>query len=432
MPNPLGKFLPLKMTVNLALLLLSYLILPVYLTQIIGGEYFKFIFLFYALNLIILALIFKKNSAQKYHFDSRIQGLREKTNLLNEQYSREYKNSIALEEKAWRYASLEKILEKMNQSLDLDVVAETLSGEAFSLIAHNLGVCILYLVDDQTQRLALFKAKKENPELVIKAKEGNIFDFWVLKHASPLLIEDTKNDFRFDLEKLKNQDNRLVGSLISAPFVSENKLLGIVRLDNTSAHFFSQDDLRFLGSISDLGALALENSELFKKTQDLAIHDALTSLYTKGYFRERLREEFRRCSRQNIPLSLLMLDIDLFKNYNDRFGHTAGDLVLKRVSHMLGESLANFNAIISRFGGEEFCVIISGMDKKSAHGVAESLRQAVEKEKILLRRKENHISISIGVASFPADALDEDDLIRRADKAMYSAKQKGRNRVCSI
>ena len=201
-------------------------------------------------------------------------------------------------------------------------------------------------------------------------------------------------------------------------------------MDNEAKHFYSQDDLRFLVSISDLGAVALENSELFKRTQDLAIHDGLTSLYTKGYFAERLKGECKRCMRQKMPLSLLMLDIDLFKNYNDKFGHTAGDIVLKKVSQIITGSLNNFNPIVSRFGGEEFCVIITGMDKSSASSVAQTLRRRIEEEKIVLRREESHITVSIGVANFPADATEEDELIQRADKAMYKAKQKGRNQVC--
>ncbi len=351
---------------------------------------------------------------------------------MNVEYLKETESNLALKEKSKRYNSLKNVLERINQSLDLDEVADNFAEEVFSLIGSKDEVCVLYLVDNQTQKLSLFKTKKDDPNLVVKSKEGNILDLWVLRHATPLLIEDIKNDFRFDLEKLRLQDSRPVASLISAPFVSENKFLGLIKLDSKEARSYTQDDLRFLVSMSDLGALAIENSELYQKTQDLAIHDALTSLYTKGYFGERLKEEFKRCSRQAIPLSALMLDIDLFKNYNDKFGHTAGDIVLKEISRIVKDALNNFNAIISRFGGEEFCVVITGMDKNSACAIADSLRERIEKEKIYLRRIESHITVSIGVANFPSDSVDGDELIERADKALYKAKQKGRNRVCCI
>jgi len=432
MPNPLGKSFPLKITGYVILFLSLYFILPVYLFRFSPPYRLTSISLFYLANLIILSGIFRRNFAKNYSFDSLIQDIQERFNLLNVEYSKELRVNRALKEKNKRYNSLKDVLEKINQSLDLDIVADTFAAEVFSLIGNNLGVCVLYLVDSSTQKFSLFKTKKDDPALVIKSKEGNIFDLWVLRHASPLLVEDTKNDFRFDPEKLKLLDSRPIGSLISAPFISENKFLGIIRLDNKMTRYFSQDDLRFLVAISDLGALALENSELFRKTQDLAIHDALTSLYTKGYFAQRLSEELKRCARQEMPLSMMMLDIDLFKNYNDKFGHTAGDIVLKEISRIIRETLSNFNSIISRFGGEEFCVAITGMDKNSALGLAESLRQRLEKEKIVLRRVESRVTVSIGVAGFPVDSRDEDELIQLADKALYKAKQKGRNRVCCI
>jgi len=432
MPNPSGKALPLKIAGYTISVLLLYFILPIYLLKFCATPRFASLGLFYLTNLIIIYCLYRKNSARHYSFDSLIQDVQERFNLLSVEHAKERQNQAALKEKNRRYQSLKSVLEKINRDLDLGNVADTLAAEVFSLIGNNKGLCLLYLVDNQTQKLNLFKAKKDDPTLVVKSKEGDIFDHWVLRHAGPLLIEDIKNDFRFDLEKLKTQDSRPISSLISAPFISENKFLGLIRLDNKSTRAYSQDDLRFLASISDLGALALENSELYQKTQDLAIHDALTSLYTKGYFAQRLREEFKRCTRQVIPLSMLMLDIDLFKNYNDQFGHTAGDIVLREISRIIRESLNNFNAIISRFGGEEFCACITGMDKNSACSFADSLRGAIEKEKIILRRVESHVTVSIGVASFPVDATDEDELIQHSDKALYKAKQKGRNRVCCI
>jgi diguanylate cyclase (GGDEF)-like protein len=203
-------------------------------------------------------------------------------------------------------------------------------------------------------------------------------------------------------------------------------------LDNEAAGIYSQDDLRFLVSISDLGAVAIENSELFKRTQDLAIHDALTGLFTKSYFLERFKEECKRGMRQDISLSLLMLDIDLFKNYNDKFGHAAGDIVLKKISQIITDNLSSFNPLISRFGGEEFCIAILGVNKKEANDLAESLRKVIENEKIILRRVETSITVSIGLSNLPLDTLDDEELIRKADKAMYEAKQRGRNKVCSI
>jgi diguanylate cyclase (GGDEF)-like protein len=314
----------------------------------------------------------------------------------------------------------------------LGSIAHSLVSIVFSLIAENKGTGILYLVDNQTQKLTLSATKKEDKNLIIKTKEGDTFDFWVLRHTQALFIEDVKKDFRFDLEKIKTQKYvRSISSLISSPFISEERFLGILRLDNPIADFYTQEDLRFLVTICDLGAVALENGELFQKTQDLAIHDGLTSLFTKGYFLERLKEECKRSMRQNTVLSLLMLDIDYFKNYNDKFGHTAGDIVLKNLSSTLTESLKDLKPIISRFGGEEFCIALPRTKKEKAYTTAGGLRKKIEKTKIILRQQESNITVSIGVAGFPIDSHDENELIFKADHAMYEAKQKGRNRVVS-
>jgi diguanylate cyclase (GGDEF)-like protein len=424
------KSRPLKIAAHLIFFLFLYILLPVYLTK--GRIPLILLFIFYLVNALTILFLFNKSSNRKFRLEYQIQDLEEKLNILKEQNHQELKNRAALQAKIIRYNSLKKIVEEVNKNLNLDSIADYLTSVAFSLVSNNKGVCDLYLVDNHTQKLILFKTKKEDKKLIIKTKEGDIFDLWVLRHASPLLIEDIKKDFRFDLEKLKVQDLRPVASLISAPFISDHRFLGILRLDNPQPHFYSQDDLRFLVKICDLGGVALENSELFKDTQDLAIHDGLTALYTKGYFLERLKEESKRGIRQHSVFSLLMLDIDFFKNYNDRFGHTAGDIVLKNLSRNIIESLKDLNPIVSRFGGEEFCIILERIDKKKAYNLANALRQRLEKEKIILRKKETNITVSIGIATFPLDATDEEELIQKADRAMYIAKQKGRNQVCCI
>jgi len=391
----------------------------------------------------ILIILFLINAAAVYYFlnryfkkkqnlDIQIQDLQEKINILNTENSQESKNKSALDEKIRRYKSLGEIVEEIDQQLDTEYIGESLTRIAFSQIAGNKGACILNLIDDHTQKPTLFKTRKEDNGLVIKAKEGDIFDLWVLRHANPLLIEDIKKDFRFDLEKIEKQHVRPISSLISSPLISEHKFLGVLRIDSSSPEAYSQDDLRFLTTICDLGAVALENAQLFQRTKDLAIHDELTRLYTKGYFLDRLGEECKRGLRQDTTFSLLMLDIDYFKDYNDKFGHTSGDIVLKSLSGNITNSLKDFSPIISRFGGEEFCIILPSRDKKSAFKIADELRQKIEKANIILRKHETHVTVSIGLACFPQDSTEADELIRKADKAMYEAKNKGRNQVCCI
>lgn len=356
----------------------------------------------------------------------------EQVNIINVENKKIRDYGLALRFKIARYDNLKKIIESLNRSLKSEVVIHVLSSTVFSLISNNRGSVLLYLVDNQYQKLSLAYSLKDDEGLVIFSKEGDIFDHWVLRHSCQLIVEDLKNDFRFDLEATRAQDRREVFSLISSPLISHNSLFGLLRLESKESGAFNQDDLRFLTIVADLGAVALENSLFFQKTQDLAIHDDLTALFTKQYFIGRLKDEVKRCQRLDQHLSLMMIDIDFFKQYNDKFGHIAGDLVLKRVSQLLKDALVDFNPLLCRFGGEEFLIMLSGISKQKAASAAQSLRQMIEKEKIILRRQDTHVTVSIGVASLPFDTKDEDELVQKADKAMYNAKAKGRNQVCLI
>ncbi|MCM8780498.1 MAG: sensor domain-containing diguanylate cyclase [Candidatus Omnitrophica bacterium] len=368
--------------------------------------------------------LYKKNIIL-LHF----QDLQENINLLNRQIRQELHNADAYKIRIRHYQNLRDIVEAINKEISLDFIGDSLAHIAFSTISNGKGNCILYLVDPRTQRLSIFKTKKEDRGLFIKDKEGDIFDVWVMRNSIPLLVEDIRKDFRFNLDKLNQHQIRPIGSLISSPLISENKFLGVLRLDSAYTGFYSQEDLRFLVTICDLGAIALEISQLFQVTQDLAIHDSLTGLYTKGYFLDRLRQECKRYLRRLTKFSLVMIDIDHFKEYNDKFGHTSGDLLLKQISQDIVSSLKEDSYIIGRFGGEEFCVILLDLDKKDAHNVAEDLRKKIGGKVISLRRQKTNVTVSIGVATFPDDAKDEEELILKADRALYEAKQRGRNKV---
>lgn len=392
----------------------------------------RFLLLYYSLNALIVSFQFSRLQRRLGRIRLAIQKVKEDINIANNEGAQVSKNKIALQEKIRRYKSLKIIIEEINKTLSLDSIAENLTSIAFSLISEQKGVALLYMADSRTRTLlSIFKSKKESKGLIIKAKEGDIFDAWVVRHASPILVEDIKRDFRFDSEKLKNLDGRPLASLIAAPLMSENKFLGVLRLDHHEANFFTQDDLRFLSALCDVGAVALENGVLFEKTQELATHDELTGLYTKGYFFQRLKEELQRSHRQKHNLSLLMLDIDFFKKYNDAFGHTAGDVVLRSIGKTITAALKDASCIVCRFGGEEFCVALVDTDKEGALVSAERIRSFIEKTKVTLRRTESSVTVSVGVSSFPSDSQNADELVFKADRALYDAKEKGRNRVCA-
>ena len=390
------------------------------------------VFLIFGLsNIFIFVFLLKFYSAKLLLIQSAAEHRQEEINIIAVENKKDQEKCLALKLKIARYDKLKKITEDLNHSLKLEILIGVLSSTVYTLISNSTGVALFYLVDNQYQKLKLVYSIKDDSGLAVLSKEGDIFDQWVLRHSSQLIIENLKNDFRFDSGSIGGQDRRSVLSLISSPLISNNSLLGLLRLESKNSGFFNQDDLRFLSLVADLGAAALENSLLFQKMQDLAIHDDLTALYTRSYFTDRLRDETRRAQRLDQHLSLMMIDIDFFKQYNDKFGHIVGDMVLKKMGILLKDTLSEFNPLLCRFGGEEFLVMLSGVDKKKSLIIAEELRQRIQGEKIILRRQDTHITVSIGVASLPLDTKDEDELVQKADKAMYAAKGKGRNQVCS-
>jgi diguanylate cyclase (GGDEF)-like protein len=180
-----------------------------------------------------------------------------------------------------------------------------------------------------------------------------------------------------------------------------------------------------------LTSIAIENAQLYEHLETMAIKDGLTGLYLRRHMLERLAEEISREMRRGQDLSFLMIDLDRFKQYNDSFGHMAGDIVLKSIAQMLEEYFNHPGDLVCRYGGEEFCVVLPDCPKAKAMSLANELRKKIEAHEIILRRQKTRVTVSIGVAAFPKDAPGRDDLIFKADEALYQAKETGRNKVCA-
>ncbi|MEI6862927.1 MAG: sensor domain-containing diguanylate cyclase, partial [Candidatus Omnitrophota bacterium] len=262
----------------------------------------------------------------------------------------------------------------------------------------------------------------------VKAKQGDMLDHWVLRHRKSLIIEDIMKDFRFPLHD-EDVSKETFCSMISAPLVSENKVIGVLRMDSPAEAAYTQDDLRLLDILSYLGALAVQNSYLYSRTQELATKDSLTGLAVRRYFTERLKEEIKRAARRGTKLAVLMLDIDRFKDYNDRYGHLSGDLVLKHLSNIVSR-LARKGDVVARYGGEEFVILMLDRDKADALAEAEEIRKKIKDSPLKLRRQDANITVSIGVSSYPEDAGLVEELVRIADDRLYRAKAGGGDKVC--
>ena len=201
---------------------------------------------------------------------------------------------------------------------------------------------------------------------------------------------------------------------------------------------FATYEIRILRSFLQSVAVIYENMMLFNQLKKLykikseeAIRDGLTNVYNYRYFVRELRKEVARTKRYNTPFSLIMLDIDFFKEYNDLHGHLEGDEVLRAISRLLILNTRTTD-IVARYGGEEFVIILPGIKKKEAVTFAQKLRRLVKDYQFpdKVHKVPCSLTISLGVASCPEDSEDAVDLVRMADQALYKAKQQGRDRVC--
>lgn len=229
-----------------------------------------------------------------------------------------------------------------------------------------------------------------------------------------------------------DQGLRLAVPLVRSPDGGERELTGFLLLGpRVDGRPFSEEDLDFLGVLSCLYAMALHNAELYHRS----IVDGLTQTFSRAHFDVHLALEVERARRLGRKegadpcVALIMIDLDDFKSMNDRYGHLMGDQTLKNLSRTLLSGVRAMD-IVARYGGEEFCVILPGTDRATAWTIAERLRRLVEAEEVPgPDGKPLKVTASFGVSAFPEDAAGTRDLIAAADRALYEAKEAGKNRV---
>jgi diguanylate cyclase (GGDEF)-like protein len=192
---------------------------------------------------------------------------------------------------------------------------------------------------------------------------------------------------------------------------------GIMHRDKEKFHILAQQYL-----------LGLKRSVLFQEVQGLTITDSLTQLFNRRYFLLKLNEEFLRSKKYSYNFSFLMIDIDHFKELNDKYGHLAGDAILRESANIIKENIRQVD-FMGRYGGEELSVILTETAKAQALQVAERIRLAVEAKRFFVYDEELRVTISIGIASFPQDSSETPTIIEKADQSLYLAKESGRNKV---
>ena len=214
-------------------------------------------------------------------------------------------------------------------------------------------------------------------------------------------------------------------AVLCIPITYGESLLGVLNIESRNENAFSPQDVLILNTLADLLATALHNAFVFQKLQQQSITDGLTGIKTRRFFWEALSAEWKRASRSGRPFSVVLIDLDKFKEVNDTMGHFEGDLVLARVGRLLEQKSRQSN-VVARYGGDEFIVLMPETGAEQAQVLAERLRQWIASDPMLA---EHDVTGSFGVASFPRHGFSIEDIIRVADAGMYVSKRSGGNLV---
>ena len=331
------------------------------------------------------------------------------------------------------------------QSEKLDLLIETAKA-ANSILEPPR---VIQIVMDRTQEFlgaelwSLYLVVEEGEETLLEATRGGLgrelttsrqpgdkgIAAWVLRHRRPLSIEDAGRDPRWadEPERPGAAETR---ALLCIPLTSRGRVIGAVELANKSGGGpFTEKDLETLRTMMEPAAITIENALLFKKLEDLSVTDDLTKLYNSRYLDHFLQQEVKRSRRYGYSVSLMFLDLDGFKSVNDRHGHLSGSRTLTEVGKVI-RSIVRETDVVSRYGGDEFTVVLPQTGAEGARIIAERVREALAEHVFLEANGLTvRITASIGIASYPDHGESREDLIGHADQAMYKVKERGKNGI---
>lgn len=327
--------------------------------------------------------------------------------------------------------SLSDLTTSLDSSLYLEPLHETILEHATQLLRAEQGS--IMVLDEYKEELSIKAMKGMSKSLfeALNIKPGEGIAGQVYQTGVPLLVQDLASDPRI---RQQSKPRYKTPSFVSVPLKVKNRTIGVINLaDKITGEVFLEEDLQLLQAVASYVSIAIERSELYEKTEELkkiSITDSLTGLLNRRYFQERLTEEIERSRRHGIPVCLMMIDIDNFKNFNDTYGHPGGDDILKLLSQALRNYIRAID-VAARYGGEEFTIILPQTNKQDAGIIADRLCKEIGKKETLQKKftDTGSLTVSIGLAAFPNDAESIEELIRNADRALYQAKLQGKNRV---
>jgi len=312
-----------------------------------------------------------------------------------------------------------------------DELYKTILEIAADLLNAAQGSIMLIDKNGETMHIVFTKGMTLHIAQCLPMKVGKGIAGKVAQTGQPLLVNDVEKDSRV---AMINRPRFKSKALICIPLMLKEKVIGVLNLsDKADCAPFTEADLELLTSFANLASLMIERTLVLEESvrfEQLSVTDSLTGLYNRRFLKSRIEEELNRSNHQGLNLTILFMDLDFFKNYNDVCGHLAGDEALKRTADIVQGSLREMDTV-ARYGGEEFCALLPGTSKAEAFIVAERIRAEIESEKFPGEQNLplGRLTASFGVATFPEDGRTYTALIHASDIALYQAKANGRNRV---
>lgn len=319
---------------------------------------------------------------------------------------------------------LYEVARRLGGNLRLEEIMDLVLKETRRVINFHTGV--IYLWSEENNCFPVGAACGPHAGLLKGSaiQRGEGFLGLALENGEPQLVEDTRVDVRTAGDLGLTQVHR---SMLVVPLKAETGTVGMLVLGDKRAGFFEDRHLQMVSIIAGQTAVAIANAQLYRKLKVASVTDGLTGLYNYRYFYHRALGELEQARSRGDNLSLVMLDVDHFKQVNDRYGHLAGDAVLAGVAGVI-RSEKRARDLATRYGGDEFALLLPRTGPAEAMLVAERLRKAVRENLFEAGDARIQVSVSAGVATYPAHASDLAGLVQAADHALYRAKESGRNR----
>ena len=335
----------------------------------------------------------------------------------------------SLKQKIQELEVLNEIVQAINSSLKPKEILQIIMEKTADLIKAE-GWSVLLLDRERNELVFEAAAGEAGRKLVgMRLKVGQGVAGWVARYGQSLIVPDVTTDPRF-YSGVDRQTKFTTKSILCVPMRSRDKIIGVVEVVNKiGGEPFTESDLEIFESLVAHVTIALENAAIYRRMEEASLIDDLTQLYNIRYGNIFLDRIFSQRKDLQSPVSLIFLDIDYFKLVDDNYGHLVGSETLRLVGERI-KKVVRSGDIVIRYGGDEYIVILPNTDKKTAVIVAERIRREINHEAFFaFGRKKFNITVTLGVATAPPDASTRDELIGRADKAMYEGKISGRDKV---